>query len=385
MANVKTQKGYQVPLAPASDIGRWAGRPQTAKVMSAGRPALAPGIVHAHVNTLGEAPYLQLPMWRDRLGYILDVPISRAQLAGGFNGQLDRYLVNDLVLIDAVTDRQQLKRQVARISTDAIRSYSFHIVLGGGIGDVTGLYRKRSAQSLTDRCILILDLNQPFNMDRLAGRVVNFFAPRALVESIFHDAESLHGRVIDDTSPLTRTIFDHVTALIQELPAMNVSQADSAIRAGVHLIVAAFQQQAGLSGNTRAAARSVMFGLVRRHIQSHLHEADLSPEYLLDRLQLPRRTLYRLFEHEGGIEAYIRHSRLREAAAELATRRDLSVMDIAYVLGFKSAQDFARAFRRAYDMAPQDLRAQALDRVSERSTNRNIYDGIERLRSQQEK
>jgi hypothetical protein len=33
------------------------------------------------------------------------------------------------------------------------------------------------------------------------------------------------------------------------------------------------------------------------------------------------------------------------------------VIEIAYGLGFKSASDFTRAFRRAYDMAPQDFRA----------------------------
>jgi AraC-like DNA-binding protein len=35
------------------------------------------------------------------------------------------------------------------------------------------------------------------------------------------------------------------------------------------------------------------------------------------------------------------------------------VADIAYGAGFKSASDFTRAFRRAFDMAPQDFRAAA--------------------------
>jgi AraC-like DNA-binding protein len=36
-------------------------------------------------------------------------------------------------------------------------------------------------------------------------------------------------------------------------------------------------------------------------------------------------------------------------------------MEIAYGLGFSSASDFTRAFRRAYGMAPQDFRALGLD------------------------
>ncbi len=34
----------------------------------------------------------------------------------------------------------------------------------------------------------------------------------------------------------------------------------------------------------------------------------------------------------------------------------MKVSEIAYGLGFKSASDFTRAFRRTYDMAPLELR-----------------------------
>jgi len=80
---------------------------------------------------------------------------------------------------------------------------------------------------------------------------------------------------------------------------------------------------------------------------------------VLNALQLPRPTIYRLFQHEGGVGAYIRHLRLRHAADELIRYPHLAVIEIAYGLGFKSASDFTRAFRRAYDMAPQDFRALA--------------------------
>jgi AraC-like DNA-binding protein len=52
---------------------------------------------------------------------------------------------------------------------------------------------------------------------------------------------------------------------------------------------------------------------------------------------------------------------LREAAADLVKYPQLQVIDIAYGLGFKSASDFTRAFRRAYGMSPQDMRAQAFE------------------------
>jgi AraC-like DNA-binding protein len=76
---------------------------------------------------------------------------------------------------------------------------------------------------------------------------------------------------------------------------------------------------------------------------------------------LKRATIYRWFEHEGGLGAYIRNRRLREAADELVCHPQRQVVEIAYGLGFKSPSDFTRAFRRAFDLSPQDMRARALD------------------------
>ena len=83
------------------------------------------------------------------------------------------------------------------------------------------------------------------------------------------------------------------------------------------------------------------------------------PTSVVQALQLKRATIYRWFEHEGGLGVYIRNRRLREAADELVRFPHLQIAEIAYGLGFQSASDFARAFRRAFDMSPQDMRVRA--------------------------
>jgi AraC-like DNA-binding protein len=100
---------------------------------------------------------------------------------------------------------------------------------------------------------------------------------------------------------------------------------------------------------------------VRAYVEANLNQPDLSPSSVVDALQLKRATIYRWFEHEGGLGAYIRNRRLREAADELVRFPGLQVIDIAYGLGFRSASDFTRAFRRAYGMSPQDARIRALE------------------------
>jgi AraC-like DNA-binding protein len=69
-----------------------------------------------------------------------------------------------------------------------------------------------------------------------------------------------------------------------------------------------------------------------------------------------------MFEHEGGLAAYIRNCRLREAADQLIQSPATPIIEIAYGLCFNSASSFTHAFRRAYGMAPQDFRALAPNR-----------------------
>jgi AraC-like DNA-binding protein len=320
------------------------------------RPPPRSGILHSHFNVMAEAPQRQLLAWRDRVAHLIDVLPSSSDLERPFRASIDRYQVGELVLTDCRSDQMLLERSLARISTDKARDFVFHVFLEGGVGNVSVRAQPRES-SPSVASILALDMSQPVRMQRHACRMLTFFVPGALVEEVFPDPEAIHGRTIHGTTPLTQLVIEHVTALSQNIVHMSADAAERDIRAGAQLLAAVFGKQALLSGNARAAARAAMFGQVRRYVQAHLHEAELSPEGVLNTLQLPRPTLYRLFQHEGGLGAYIRHLRLRHAADKLAHNPHMPVANIAQGLGFKSASDFTRAFRRAYGMAPQDFRA----------------------------
>jgi len=320
------------------------------------RPPPRSGILHSHFNVMAEAPQRQLLAWRDRVAHLIDVLPSSSDLERPFRASIDRYQVGELVLTDCRSDQMLLERSLARISTDKARDFVFHVFLEGGVGNVSVRAQPRES-SPSVASILALDMSQPVRMQRHACRMLTFFVPGALVEEVFPDPEAIHGRTIHGTTPLTQLVIEHVTALSQNIAHMSADAAERDIRAGAQLLAAAFGKQALLSGNARAAARAAMFGQVRRYVQAHLHEAELSPEGVLNALQLPRSTLYRLFQQEGGLGAYIRHLRLRRAADMLARNLHMTVTDIAYELGFKSSSDFARAFRRAYGMTPRDFQA----------------------------
>jgi AraC-like DNA-binding protein len=321
---------------------------------------LEPGIVESHFSVQDQPPQRRLLAWRDRVGHVVDVVPSRADLGRPFQASIDRYQVGNLVLTDVRSDLMVLERSLARVSVDKSRDFAFHVFLEGGAQNLavpTGSNRRDGPPAVAS--ILALDMGQPFRMQRNACRLLTLFVPGELVQEVFPDPEAIHGRQLHGSTPLTRLIFEHVAALGRDVKNMSADQVYDAIREGAQLLIAAFGNEAGLSGNARAAARAVMLDQVQRHIRAHLDDETLSAESLLEALPVPRRSLYRLFEHDGGLHAYIRHLRLRRAAEDLARYPHLTVTNIAYGVGFKSASDFTRAFRRAYGMAPQDFRALA--------------------------
>jgi len=324
--------------------------------------AVAPdaGIVRSSFSTYASKVDQQLLAWRDRVGHVVDVLASKAQIAGGFSGRIDRYAVGDLVFTDSVTDAMSLERSVARVSADMRRDYVFHVFVQGEVGAGMGVQKKRSAPNSVQG-IVAFDMDQPFRVERSACHVLTMFVPRAAVEAAFPDADLIHGRVVEHGAPLTQLVTNHALALSRDLPGMSAAQAARELDAGAQLLLAAFRKQARLSGDARAAVQAAVMSQVRRYVEANLNQPDLSPSSVVDALQLKRATIYRWFAHEGGLGSYIRNRRLREAADELVRFPQLQVIDIAYGLGFNSASDFTRAFRRAYGMSPQDARVRALE------------------------
>jgi AraC-like DNA-binding protein len=283
---------------------------------------------HDYFSTASESPQQQLLAWRNRIGHILDVPVAKRQRESGFRGSIDSYRSADLAFMDCRTDAVLQTRTAARISTDSARQFVFHVLVDGQIETTTGMYPKRVATQIRP----------------------------GILAPVLPEPESVHGHVIEYDSPLARLIPGYLAALSQTAQSTNPADFHDALKTCAMLIAAAFGKRTGRAGGARAAARAAVFGTLRRYIEANLHEPDLSPESVLLASQLSRPTLYRLFESEGGLATYIRNRRLSQAADELRRYPNKAVIEIAYGLGFNSASDFNRAFRRAFDMSPLDFR-----------------------------
>ncbi|RQO46298.1 AraC family transcriptional regulator [Variovorax sp. KBW07] len=323
---------------------------------------LAPGIVHTSFSVQGDARQ-SLSAWQERMSPVYDIRPTSAHGEESFDASLSRFSIGDLTFFDIHTSPNVAVRSLGRVSTESVRDITFSVFLEGAPAHFHG--HKRQAETPhappvpSAPSILALDMDQPCTIRSFRGRMLLFFVPRALVESAFPDAASLHGRRVEATTPLARTLVAHLVALNRQIVGLGREEASEAFFTAIQLLAAVFSRQAGLSGGARAAVRAAVHGQVRRHVEEHLHDPDLSPDSVLQSLRLSRASVYRLFEHEGGLAAYIRARRLRMAADELVRFPHVAVQDIAAGLGFNNASSFTRAFRRAYDIAPQELHAYA--------------------------
>ena len=319
-------------------------------------PLLGTPLRHQHFTVQHERKEVQLLAWRDYLDRFLDVPVTCKQLAHGFRGEINAYVLPDMIYLDSRTGPVSQRRDLARISRDSVRDFVFHVAVDGMMETTTALSAVRASQYTPG--ILALDMCQPMLMVRpTAARVLAFFLPRATVEAALPDPEAIHGRVLGYTTPLTRLILERIRVLCTGLTVLSNDDRAQEIRLCAQLILAAFSKQQRLADHQRAAIRAALQRQIEEYIQANLQNDDLSPESVMAAFPVARSTIYRMFVPQGGLHAYIRHCRLFEAARELVAMPLLSVSEIGYGLGFASASDFSRAFSRQFNMSPRDYRA----------------------------
>lgn len=320
-------------------------------------PTLAHGIVHSNFSVQGDARQSFLA-WQERMSPVYDIQPSSKRPEDTFDASLSRYTIDNLSLFDFRTAPNLAVRSLGRVSTESIRDITFSVFLEGPPAQFVGGNKpgRSDAPHIPHvPSILALDMDQPCTIRSFHSRLLLLFVPRALAEDVFPDAASLHGRWIHATDPLTRILIDHLMSLRRQIVGLSKKEAHQSFLTAVELLVAAFSRQAGLAGNARSAVRAAVYGQVRRHVETNLRDPTMSPESVLASLHLSRASVYRIFEHEGGLAAYIRNRRLRMAADELVRFPHRQVQDVALGLGFNDVSSFNRAFRRAFDIAPREL------------------------------
>ncbi|MCY1450977.1 HTH-type transcriptional regulator VirS [compost metagenome] len=88
-----------------------------------------------------------------------------------------------------------------------------------------------------------------------------------------------------------------------------------------------------------------------------LPQGEPKREVVASSMHLSQRTLQRRLQEEGVSFQQLLDDTRRELAEQYLAQPNLTLLEIAYLLGFADPSNFFRAFRRWFDSTPGEYRA----------------------------
>jgi AraC-like DNA-binding protein len=292
--------------------------------------------------------------WRESVGIFLDCRLDPRSDTGDFNGQVESYLLDDLMLSRCTANHQKFDRPSLKIAHDDIDHYMVQFFLTGGTEMRLG---RRSLGSTRLVGFDLADVLDSFNAD---FDLLAVLVPRARLAPLLRFPDSLNG-----TMPLTEDgagalLANFLKDVFETLPALTPAQAEGTARALIELIASAFNGVRFPANDMPALAERALQLRARLHVKAHLCERDLNPDDIARAMGLSRSALYRLFRQSGGIARYIREQRLRRCLGELTSGSGhAQVAQIAYRWDFSDAAHFSRLFRQRFGCTPSETQERA--------------------------
>lgn len=314
----------------------------------------APHVPRSVLDTQG-LPFGQAhTVWQETIGALYDV-----RLIGGadenFGYRAEAFHFGEVVLTSYRCGAQSFDRSRARIGRDGLDHITLQVCLSGRHGRRDGAPEGEAGPG----DMLIADLAQRQSTATSDFSSLNLTVPRRLLAPLLKAPDAQNLRRIPGEMPLMVLLRNHLQGLYQAASAMRREEAAAIV--GPTLDLAAAAINGAVAEENFAATRMALTGEIRRHLEARIADPGLSAESVAAAFAMSTRKLYYLFEPHGGFAHYVQAERLRRCRAELIDpgHRHESVAAIAERYGFMHRKSFIRAFQRAFEMTPREMRALA--------------------------
>ncbi|MBB4038778.1 AraC-like DNA-binding protein [Microvirga flocculans] len=296
-------------------------------------------------------------IWRNITSYLFDVSLADSEAVGAFRIVIDSYHLGPLLLGSVTSRAQEFRRSSATIARSGVDHYLVQLYAQGGYaGEAEG----RSVH-VKQGDISILDMARTVHTQATDFRNLTLIVPRPLLEPLVKNPDGLHGIVLPGASALGRLLSTHLRTLDETAGSLSAEDGAGLSEATARLIAGCFGPSVEAQAATVAARRGALILTIKRHIDAHLAEADLTIDRITREFHISRATLTRIFEPLGGVAGYIRERRMLRCFAEITAPNNAhrSIAELAYSWGFGNEAAFSRAFRRMFDMSPREARSES--------------------------
>lgn len=318
------------------------------------RPATGDTLPHERFDTTSEKPELRLEAFSEAMSVMYDVqPLEPAAKEAPVI--VDSWQLGSSVLIAAQVPAYSYERSTHMIARDGRDLYQVQLYQAGHCHVVRGATEAVARPG----DIMITDLSTPIFTKEPAIRHIDLLLPRVLLAPLLHDPDAHGGRILSGNNPLVALLGSHLESLLMQAPRLPVEHAMEVLTATVQLVASTMNGRA--DERTRDGAHGALACELRRYINMHLLDPDLTPESLARRFGLSKATVYRMFKSDNGVVRYLQRRRLERARIDLSnpSQRHRAIAEIGGIAGYAHAQDFIRAFRREFSVSPGEVRDQA--------------------------
>ncbi len=314
-----------------------------------------------HFSTDDLAPHDRVRLWRDEFaryahsftpGEVADQAAFRARASGDAAG--------GFALIDVETSLESARRTPADVKRDSAESFFIR------------RFRRPSLWKAAPRSTPVDLMFEPGDFcvsasewlfDEQSAGAAAFqllVVPREALAPLVAGGRIPRPFRAPAASPVAALLGASLDAAGAQAPLLPDALVEAVLRNVCGLVALVCETSEEVVEPGRDKAKAALLAEVKRHIDRHLADPDLSPASVADAVGLSVRQLHRLFEPTGtSFARYVLRQRLircRESIAG-ATGTGRSVVDIAFGWGFCSMATFYRAFASEFGARPGALRA----------------------------
>jgi len=251
------------------------------------------------------------------------------------------------------TGATRLIREPAEIRRDHRDQFVLFLVLDGEVGIVQ---RGREAHARAGD-LFLYDQASPFVLEFPRPRhTIMLNIPRQLMEARIPRAQILTARrIVGDTE-----VGELVGAMVRRLTGFDdrtaVEIKDRVSAATLDMVATALEAET-VDDLLTYSGRHRLRGSVETYLLANLHDPGLSIETISIALNIPARTLNRVFGPSGTTPMrWLWQQRLAASHRALAQGRMNSVTEAAMSFGFSDVSHFSRAFKAAFGRSPKMLK-----------------------------
>ncbi len=306
-----------------------------------------------HFSTMGLAPHHQLAAWNGWFEPLFELVPGTSDSAAGFEAEARVWSLGPAALGQVRAPRLHAARRGHNLRRDALDHWN---IIVGGVE--TKLTHGGDAVIIPARTPFVISLGVAIESEREADERLQLYLPRDQFAGLAPILDQTRGRpILGATGQL---LADYLRLLYGSVPGL--PQGDLArLTAPIQAMVAACIAPSAASQEPAAMQMDITrLEQVRRAIRNRMPSATLNAATLCRDVGMSRSQLYRLLDGEGGVAHYIQRLRLLACHAALSDASDTrSIAAIAEACGFSDPSTFSRAFRRAFQVTPSELRMAA--------------------------